>query len=414
MAVLDAIQAMNGVRARLRIRLAALRRAWPLALALIVIVAIGSGLAFSRYGRPAVASALFLPDMLADLPVRPATWFTADPIVERVTIDYGSGRIIADVYRPPDDDRHASILLSMGAPPLDLDDSRLVRLGESAARVGLIMVIPFSSRLKAELIEPEEIDALVGIFQYIEAQPYADPDRIGYIGVSVGGSLALVSAADPRIADRVNYVVSFGGYFDALDTLVSVGSRRIEYDGLEEAWEPDSHTVEVMALQLIVELRDPNDRATLCKVFVDPGDRRRLCDPSVGREPATNAEIARLTTEGRAAYDLMTAADPARTEELLDQLPPAALAKLERLSPVRTIDQLQGELFIIHDRGDKFIPYVESRRMRDALTGRDGVHFTEVSLFEHVEPRLSRGGDVIVLDGARLYYRLYQLLLKLT
>ena len=41
------------------------------------------------------------------------------------------------------------------------------------------------------------------------------------------------------------------------------------------------------------------------------------------------------------------------------------------------------------------------------------MHFTEVSLFEHVEPRLGRGGDVIVLDGTRLLFRLYQLLLDL-
>ena len=71
-------------------------------------------------------------------------------------------------------------------------------------------------------------------------------------------------------------------------------------------------------------------------------------------------------------------------------------------------------MFISHDQGDKFIPYFESRRLRDALAGHDDVHFTEVSLFEHVEPNLSSGGDVLVLDGVRLYFRLYQLLLKLT
>ncbi|OGO52127.1 MAG: hypothetical protein A2148_12515 [Chloroflexi bacterium RBG_16_68_14] len=400
-----------GVRPR---RVGALRRAWPLALALIVIAALGSGLFCSSYGRPAVTSALFLPDMLVDLPVRPVTWFTADPTVERVTIDYGSGRILADIYRPPDDDRHAAVIFSMGAPPLDLDDSRLVKLAEDAARAGLVMAVPFSERLDAELIEPDEVDALVGVFQYLEGQPYAKPDRIGYIGVSVGGSLALLAAADPRIAERVDYTVAFGAYFDAIDTLVAVGARRVSYDGLEEPWEPDDHTVEVMALQLIAELPDRDDRATMCKAFVDPWDRMKLCDPPVGREPVTGTELAALTRQGRAAYNLMTSGDPEEAQELLDQLPPSTREKLERLSPNRALDRLGGEIFIIHDRGDAFIPYVESRRMRDALAGREEVHFTEVSLFEHVEPRLSRGGDIIVLDGTRLYYRLYQLLLKLS
>lgn len=385
---------------RTRPRLAALRRAWPLALALIVIGVILSGLLFSKHGRPALVAGVMLPDMLVDLPVRPVTWLTPDPLVERTTIDYGSGSIVADIYRPPGDEARAAIVFSMGAPPLDLDDSRLVKLGEDAARAGLVMLVPFSERLDAERIEPEEVDALVGLFQYLEEQPYVDPERIGYIGVSVGGSLALLAAADERIAERVDYVVTFGGYFDALDTLTAIGARRVSYNGLDEAWEPDDHTVEVMAIQIIDELRNPTDRALLWDAFVY-------------REPLRESEIASLGPEGRAAYDFLSGRDPGRVRDLIAQLPAPTIAKLDKLSPNRVIDDVGGELYIIHDRGDAFIPYVESRRMRDALTGRPGVHFTEVSLFEHVEPRLSRGGDVIVLDGAKLYFHLYQLLLRL-
>ena len=398
---------------RPRIRRGAMGRAWPLAAAFLVIGVIGSGLVSSQYGRPALASALLLPDMLLNLPIRPVTWLTGDPAVERTVIEYDSGSILADIYRPAGDEPQAAVIFSMGAPPLDLDDHRLVKLAEDAARAGLVMVVPFSARLDAELIELEEIDALTGIFEYLESQDYVDPDRIGYIGVSVGGSLALVAAADPRIADRVDYVVSFGGYFNGLDALAAVGSRHISYNGLEETWEPDPHSVEVLALLLIAELSDRDDQATLCKAFVDPGDRLSLCGVA-DRGPVTAEELEQLTPEGRAAYDFMTEQDGTRTRDDLDLLPPGAVRKLERLSPDAVIDKLSAELYIIHDRGDKFIPYVESRRMRDALAGRDGVHFTEVSLFEHVEPRLSRGGDVIVLDGMRLYYRLYQLLLKLS
>ena len=100
--------------------------------------------------------------------------------------------------------------------------------------------------------------------------------------------------------------------------------------------------------------------------------------------------------------------------ELLGSLPAATLERLERLSPSRTVERLEGELFIIHDRGDQFIPYVESRRIRDALSGRENVHFTELQLFDHVRPQLTRDSDVIVLDLARVYYLLYQLLLRLS
>jgi pimeloyl-ACP methyl ester carboxylesterase len=380
-----------------------------LALTLLILGVLFTGFVCSRYGRAATVSALFLPDMLIDLPVRPVTWITPDPVVERTLVDYGDGRIVTDIYRPPGDGRHPAIIFSMGAPPLPLDDPRLRKLGEDAARAGIVMLVPFSTRLDAELIEPEEIDALVGLFEYAERQPYIRPDRIGYIGVSVGGSLALVAAADPRIADRVDYVVSFGGYYDAVDAFLAIGSREIRYNGLHETWEPDPHAVEVMALQVLTELPRRSDREVLCKAFVDPWDWADLCGVTDTR-PLTDADLARLSPEGRAAYDFVSRGDPA----LLDAIPPATLRKLERLSPSRVIDRIRGELFIIHDRSDAFIPYVESRRMRDALEGRGNVRFTEVALFEHVEPRLSRGGDVVVVDGVRLYYRLYQLLLRLS
>jgi dienelactone hydrolase len=381
-----------------------------------VIGVIVSGFACSKHGRPAFASAFLLPDMMLELPVRPVTWFTDEPVVERTYIEYGSDRILADIYRPDDGEQHAAIIFSMGAPPLDLDDSRLRKLAEDAARGGLVMIVPFSERLDAQLIVPEEIDALVGIFQYAQRQPYIDAERVGYIGVSVGGSLALVAAEDPRIADDVDFAVSFGGYYNTLDTFASIASRDIEYEGQQEEWEPDEHTVEVTALQVLIELPDARDRSILCKAFVDEWDWA-LCDATFDDlDPFEPSDVDRMTPTGRTAYEFMTAPDFETASALLQELPAAIEEKLVALSPDEGIERLRAELYVIHDRGDKFIPYVESRRLRDALAAHSDakVHYTEVSLFEHVEPRLGRGGAVIVIDSAQLYFRLYQLLLKLT
>jgi len=398
------------------IRSRAVLRSWPLVAALVVIGVIVSGFACSKHGRPALASAFLLPDMMVNLPVRPVTWFTDEPVVERTHIQYGNDRILADIYRPDDDKQHATIIFSMGAPPLDLDDSRLRKLAEDAARGGLVMIVPFSERLNAELIEPEEMDALVGIFQYAERQRYVDRGRVGYIGVSVGGSLALVAAADPRIANEVDFAVSFGGYYNTLDTFSSIVSHDIEYKGKHEEWEPDHHTVEVTALQVLTGLSGAYDRSVLCKAFVDSWDWD-LCDTTFDDlGPFAPADLDRMTQTGRTAYAFMTAPDFVTASALLQELPVSLREKLVALSPDEGIERLHAELYIVHDRGDKFIPYVESRRLRDALSERSDaqVHYTEVSLFEHVEPRLGRGGDAIVIDSAQLYFRLYQLLLKLT
>ena len=75
----------------------------------------------------------------------------------------------------------------------------------------------------------------------MQGQPNVDPERIGFFGASVGGSLALVAAADPRIAEDVDTVVSFGGYYDALETFGAIATHHIEYGEMDEEWKPRRH-----------------------------------------------------------------------------------------------------------------------------------------------------------------------------
>ena len=75
---------------------------------------------------------------------------------------------------------------------------------------------------------------------------------------------------------------------------------------------------------------------------------------------------------------------------------------------------MTAELFIVHDRADPYIPYTESRRLEDAVAGRDDIvaHFDEIRLFEHVEPKLNQRPEIIAVDSTRVLFRLYQLLLR--
>ena len=377
----------------------ALRRAWPLAVALAVLAVIGTGFSCTSYGRTAVTSAFFLPDMMGRLPVRPVTWATDRPVVEHITLNYGSYQMPADIYRPGSGGQHGAMILSPGAPPLEPDDSRLVRLAGDVSRAGFVMLVPYSPDLEDEMIYPREVEAQIAAFEYLKAQPYVDPAKIGYIGISVGAPLAVLAAADPRISDEVAFVVSFGGYYDTVDLLTAVTTGVISYDGRDESWEPSSHTVEVMYKQIINRLDDAADRYVLTRIFInekyeEPGDRDSL------------------TPEGRAAYDLLTNRDPAQVQTLLDRLPPKPLEALQALSLKGRLQGLRAETFILHDRTDRYIPYVESRRLRDALEGQVKLHFTEVSIFQHIEPTANRAAHTLVIDSTKLFFLVCQLILR--
>jgi dienelactone hydrolase len=382
-------------------------RAWPLLLALAVLAGTPFLLSLTHRGRVAVLASIYLPDMVLQvpLPVRPIELITDAPKRERVTIAYesrnGPRSIEADLYTPASGGEHPGVVFSMGAPPLDLDEPRLVRVAEDTARAGVVIIVPFSERLDDEQIVPEEIDALVAEFQYLQSLPDVDPDRVGFFGASVGGSLALVAAADPRIAAEVDHVVSFGGYYDALDTFGAIATHHIAYGDVDEEWVPREHSEEVMAEQIIRAVDDPDDRELLWRWFVRDDTPRK-------------EELASLSPVGRVSYDFLANRDPAAVPDLEAELPADAVAELDYLSPRTSIDRVQAELFIIHDRADPFIPYTESRRLEDVIGERENAHFDEIRLFEHVEPKLTQRPDVIVFDSTRLLFRLYQLLLRWT
>ena len=380
-------------------------RTWPLLASLALLVGVPVLLSTNRHGRVAVAAAIYLPDMVLvlPLPVRPVDLISRAPSRERVTIEYqsrnGPRSIDADLYLPAEGAKHSGVVFSMGAPPLRLDDPRLVRIAEDSARAGVVMLVPFSDRLDDIQIVPEEIDALVAEFKYVQALPQVDSTRVGFFGASVGGSIALVAAADPRIANEVDHVVSFGGYFNALSAFGAIATQRIEYKDVDESWVPRAHAEHVMARQLIDRLDDPRDRELLTRMFVDD-------------EPARPEELASLGPVGRDSYDFLSNRDPNAVAELIKRLPPDAVAELSYLSPETSIANVKAELFIIHDRADPFIPYTESRRLKDAVGDRPRTHFDELRLFEHVEPKLNQDPDIIAFDSTRLLFRMYQLLLR--
>lgn len=378
-------------------------RAWPLLLSVAVLVITPLLVSLNREMRVAVKASIYLPEMMVPLPVRPIELISDAPHRERITIEYesrnGPRTIEADLYIPRGAENAPGVVFSMGAPPLDLDDPNLTRIADVISRAGVVLLLPFSERLEEERIETEEIDALVEQFRYVQSLPQVDPDRVGYFGASVGGSLALVAAADERIADEVDYVVSFGGFFDALETFGAVATHHISYGDVDEEWIPRRHAEDVVAQQLINRLDEPRDRDLLYRVFLE-------------RESVPDDQLASLSPPARSVEALLANDDPTAVARLFDDLPDDVVADLEQLSPKNSIHRVEAELFIIHDRADEYIPYTELRRFRDALPERDRIHLDETRIFEHVQPRLGQQPDVLVLDTSRLLYRMYQLLLR--
>lgn len=362
------------------------RRLIPVVLALLVLLPL-----LTHPGRVAAKTLLLLPDMFPTSPVRPLTWVSGPPRLEEQTFDWPTGRIDADVYLPAAGGRHGAIILLLGAVGFPRRDPALVRFADGLSRAGAVVMIPESANLQNGDILPTEVEGLMMAVEYLRARPEVDPERVGFLGFSVGGSMALLTAESERGRGQVRFVNAFGAYDDATDLLRSVASHTIVVDGQRVPWEPADLTIWVFMRQLIATLPDERDRDVLGRAFLD-------------KQPEAQAELDQLSPDGRRIVELFQQPSPERVDELVAALPPASRDRLRDISPAGGLDRLTANLYLMHDRSDSYIPFTSSRRL--AAEAPPGVlrAYTEFDLFAHVMPDRPLGG----LDFARELLKLYR------
>jgi acetyl esterase/lipase len=381
-------------------------RRYRLAVAIItVFVVLAASLfaamwAFSTT-RAGLTTALILPDLFVDLPLSPLKLAGARPIKEEVTFPANGQQVAADLYRPDDNDRHGAMLVVIGAAPRALEDEQVVRLAKSAARAGLVVMLPELEHLLADEMVPEEIEEVVAAFQYLRAQPFVDPERTAIIGFSVGAGVALVAASDARIRDDVALFGSFGGYYDLYDVITAATTETITTDGHQSHWEPDDKTLRVLRRSLIYYVDNPDDQDVLTRIFLEDDDSARQ-------------DLGSLAPQSRTIFNILDNRDPARAAELFAALSPEDQATLRRLSPSASLSGLRAELIVMHDRHDHYIPYVESRRLAEAARTVTEVHYAEMDIFRHVDPRVPPNPLTFLADIIELLFQVCRLMIRLS
>ena len=283
------------------------------------------------------------------------------PRVARHTVTWDGVR--GDLYGPGA--AAPGIVLVHGAAVLGKDDPRLVRLARSLARAGRLVFVP-QLELAQRRFVPEDLDRIV---RAVVALGERDGSTTlpSLLGISYGGSFALVAAADPRIRGGLTQVAVFGAYFDlagviqAVTTGVSiVGDRRIPWNGPPEA------------------------RAILEEGAADlapAASRAGLAEALARRDPSD------LSADGRALYELLVNRDPERTRELVARLSPRARRVFERFSPSSVAGGIEAPVIAMHSLDDPAVPFAEAIRLSRGLPE---ARLVVVRGFRHVDFRARR------------------------
>ena len=353
-------------------------------------------------GQAAFRAALFIPQILPGVPIKPQEWFTPDPTREAIRYPLANGEGEADLYLPGRGVRHSAVMFFQGVVPGGRYDPRIVALGEGLARSGMVVMIPWSTTQIEQRIDPDDVDVLVRAFQYLQTLDSVDPDRVGMGGICVGASLATVAAQDERVRDQVRFVNSFAGYYDAYDLAKAIGSRSRFGKDYVAPWNPDSLTRRVFGHHLIDGVTQTADHELLTRLFKEG-------------EPEAADDFSSLSTDAQAVYRLLKGVDPEEVDAVMAGLSPKTIEFFRAISPSTEIDRLEARMLIMHDRADRLVPSEESRRLADALGDDAGTYFTEFSLFQsqirvHVDNSDSIGPLEYVREAFKLYMHMYNIL----
>jgi len=352
-------------------------------LALLVLVV---AMAAWEPTRVAMQTAVMLPNMLGAGP-QPLTIFSPTP--RRLSVPYrvadGAEADLAELWLPEwaSAERPAgAMLLVLGVNSVGRNHPAVVRVADALARTGVAVLVPDSRTLLEGRLEVGEIDGVVDAFRLLATRPEVDRERLGIVGFSVGGSLALLAARDPSIGSQVRWVNAFGAFADAETYLASVSAHAyVDERGEPVDWTPTPLAREVYLTFLLDQVGDPDDRWALESAFAEPilaGDRP---PPDPVLRDALNSDTARTIR------DLFTAASLEEAREAIDELPAQSLAFIDAISPARHLAGMEAAVYLMHEMEDHHVPFVESRSLALALerTGRLADH-TEFRLFDHVQP----------------------------
>lgn len=305
---------------------------------------------------------------------------------ETVPTRYGPVR--ARLYRPAAMPSRTALLVS-GAHPGGIDEPRLMRLAREVAATGWAIVTPEISDLVAYRITPRSTDVIEDTGVWLSGRRDLAPDgRIGLMGISFSGGLAIVAAGRPALRDHIRVVFSFGGHGD-LPRVLKYLCTGIEpaLNGEVRIRPPHDYGLAIItygvAGQVVpAEQVEPFEQSVLTFLKasslapVDPRQAQVMFDRA--------RELERSLPEP--AKTLMHYVNERNVSTLGRRLLPyiEALGNDPGLSPDRSAPP-RAPVFLLHGADDNVIPAVESRLLGQWLEGKTPVRVLLSHPITHVD-----------------------------
>ena len=354
----------------------------------IVIASVAIAIVWWFVG-PYVRSAALLMDMTGVAPgVR--RWLpvgTYDVTTNDVTVATRHGAMTARVYRAAVADA-PTLLVFPGVHGGGVDEPRLVALSRRIAAAGATVVSTPLPDLRQYRLTARATDMMEDAIRWVAAnQDLAPSGRIGVVGVSFAGGLALVAAGRPGVADKITALFALGAHAD----LPRVVRYLCVADGAPKTLAPPHDYGVVLMLRASAHLVVPaNQVAGLDRALVTFLDASSAA-PDKTREQALFADARKqgqqLPEPSRGLVRAVLARDVTALGKQLASFAEQITGD-PNLSPARS-PLTRAPVYLLHGSDDNVIPSSESveleRRLRES--GNADVRLLLTPLLSHADAR---------------------------
>jgi pimeloyl-ACP methyl ester carboxylesterase len=346
----------------------------------VLLVAIVAGIVF-RSAVVAQARALVVLTTTLDPPVLAWTVrvLTGEPEVQEIVL----AEVPTTFARPDGSGPWPAVVFVNGATRRGRHHPHVRRLARGLARAGYIAAVPDLPGLRRGEITVRTALRTIAVVRAVSAHPEVRDGRVALFGVSVGATLALLAAEDPRLVARVSVVAGIAPYTNIVEVIRIATTGFYRSGGRLLPYRAESFLSLVTARSLAAALPPGGDRSRLL------GRLRAVDDDApaplgVLQGPWTSE----LGGRARTIVILLRNRDPRRFDRLYARLPRSFRSRMRRLSPILTATRLRAPIEIASAPHDKYFPLSESR----VLAREADVRITVTSTLEHAIPEASPSG----------------------
>jgi pimeloyl-ACP methyl ester carboxylesterase len=292
----------------------------------------------------------------------------------------------AVVARPRTEPPWPAILFVNGATPDGRAHVVVRRLATSLARSGHVVFVPELPGIANGELSPMTLAAAVECATSAADEVETRDGRVGLVGVSIGGTVALLAATVPELVSRISVVAAIAPFTD-LEKVMMLATTGVYpgTGGLEPYPVPPSLAVG-LARSLVASLPPTPDVRALGSAL----ERLDLRSPDpLG--PLRESPCLSLGPDAATVQALLLNRDPSRFADLYAALPADVRRVAAMLSPLRSAARLMAPVEIATAPRDTYFPVAESLALR-----RDAPHvrITVTSALAHATPRM-RLGDLV-------------------